>query len=528
MLVSQVLADFVGQIKANINTEVQMKTRDEGDLKRIETKYGTSYVQELVKSPVGSGMVQNSSWNRGRPYYVTFRPILHSVVRLGDDELEKYNKYNDMVDDLSYQLDQLEEIGKDVFDLRLELKLSLDKIKAGSFNMVEIYVEGLKPRIDKIWKELGKTPKKFERELVSATEIQESISAAQKESEKAKTAESAAGAGGGEKAKKLTVNDDVPPDKILNLCNGMLVIKLNALVDEIKSMKEADFQKHINPDKNDFADWIRDAYQNDKWADIADTILTKADYENFLTLLGQGKEKEFKVSTPRPKPYSSKNKGAQPAAAPAQAQPAAQTTAQPAAAKPAQPVAQAPAQKPAASQQPQTQPKPTPAQPAAKPAQPVAQAPAQKPAAPAQQQPAAKQPQPQPKPAPAQPAQPTQPNWQEINKYLQGKQQQEKITYLKDQLNKFPGDENILFTLAAAYHRINDLVNAELHYKKILDKNPENPKVLYYIGSVYNAQKKYNEALEVYKKVIQLQPDYPKVKEYIDSINKILAQPKVQ
>jgi DNA helicase HerA-like ATPase len=38
VLISQVLADFVGQIKANINTEVQMRTRDEGDLERIKTK----------------------------------------------------------------------------------------------------------------------------------------------------------------------------------------------------------------------------------------------------------------------------------------------------------------------------------------------------------------------------------------------------------------------------------------------------------------------------------------------------------
>ncbi|MFH1510209.1 MAG: DUF87 domain-containing protein, partial [Candidatus Woesearchaeota archaeon] len=45
MLISQVLADFVGQIKANINTEIQMKTRDEGDLARIETKFGKGLIQ---------------------------------------------------------------------------------------------------------------------------------------------------------------------------------------------------------------------------------------------------------------------------------------------------------------------------------------------------------------------------------------------------------------------------------------------------------------------------------------------------
>lgn len=302
MLVSQVLADFVGQIKANINTEIQMKTRDEGDLSRIETKYGKSYIQELVKAPVGSGMVQNSDWNRGKPYYITFRPILHSVVRLTDQELEQYNKYNAMVDDLSYQLDQLEAEGKDVFDLRLELKLSLDKIKAGAFNMVEIYLEGLKPRIDKMWKDLGKVPKTKGLDLVSEEELKSEIKAAKDESAKIqKPAEEVK-----EEKKALGLDDDVAPDKLLKLVNGTLVIKLRALVDEIKVLKESEFGQHVNETKNDFAVWIRTAIGNEKWADIADTIITKQDYVRFLELLYQGKEKEFKVSTPRQKPEDKK------------------------------------------------------------------------------------------------------------------------------------------------------------------------------------------------------------------------------
>ncbi|MCK5604049.1 DUF87 domain-containing protein [Candidatus Pacearchaeota archaeon] len=505
LLISQVLADFVGQIKANINTEVQMKTRDEGDLKRIETKYGTSYVQELVKSPVGSGMVQNSSWNRGRPYYVTFRPILHSVVRLADEELEKYNKYNEIVDDLSYQLDQLEkEHDKDVFDLRLELKLSLDKIKQGGFNMVEIYLEGLTPRIEKLWKELGKKPKKRKVELVSEAALKASIAAAQKESEKAKESE-AAGATKTE-AKKLSITDDVPPDMLLNLANGMLVNKLKNLIDEIKAMKEPDFKKQVNETKNDFSDWIRKAYKNDKWADIADTILAKADYIKFLELLEQGKEKTFKVTTPRAKPYSSKKEvvSAQPAVAKAQQKPIVQKPGQPAQkpTQPAKPLAQPVAQKLLQVQQP-------------KPVQ-GAQLKqlGQKPPA----QPVAAQPQ------PPQPAKPSPLNWENIKQTLSGKSSQEKIIYYKDLLQKNPDDTNVMFSLAGEYHRVNDLQNAELSYKKILEKNPDNPKVLYYLGSVYNAQKKFKEALDVYNKVIKLQPDYPKVKEYIDSINKIMSQ----
>ena len=40
VLISQVLTDFAASIKANINTEIQMRTRDERDLSRIQESYG--------------------------------------------------------------------------------------------------------------------------------------------------------------------------------------------------------------------------------------------------------------------------------------------------------------------------------------------------------------------------------------------------------------------------------------------------------------------------------------------------------
>jgi len=189
VLISQVLSDFVGEIKANINTLVQMKTRDEGDLERIKMQYGEEYIQSLIKSPVGSGMVQNSSWNRGKPYYVTFRPILHSVVRLTDEELDKYNHFNAIVEQLEFEFDQLEELKQDVFDLRLELKLSKDKIKSGNFNMVKIYLDGLTPRVEKLWEKLGKQPKKLEIKLLDTADMDAELAKAKAEKEKAKAQE---------------------------------------------------------------------------------------------------------------------------------------------------------------------------------------------------------------------------------------------------------------------------------------------------------------------------------------------------
>ena len=211
LLISQVLADFVGQIKANINTEVQMKTRDEGDLNRIKMKYGEEFIHGLVKAPVGSGMVQNSAWNRGLPYYVTFRPIIHSVVRLTDEELEKYNKYNDIVDDLDFQFEQLEQEGQDVFDFRLELKLAKDKIRSGNFNMVQIYLDGLTPRIEKLWGKLGKRPKKLERKLVSLDDMKKEMEAAKASREKA-DAEKKAEGGVEEKEEEAPKDEPIDPE----------------------------------------------------------------------------------------------------------------------------------------------------------------------------------------------------------------------------------------------------------------------------------------------------------------------------
>jgi len=186
VLISQVMNDFVGEIKANINTEVQTRTVEEGDLERIKTKYGEGFLKSLVKSEVGVAMFQNAEYNKGLPYFINFRPILHNTRRLSDEELEKYNQYNDQVEDLEYQIEQLEAEKVDIFDLNMELKLVKDKIMTGNFAVVDIYLEGLKPRIAKQWEKLGKKPKKKELELADISDIKKSIAKAKAEREKAK------------------------------------------------------------------------------------------------------------------------------------------------------------------------------------------------------------------------------------------------------------------------------------------------------------------------------------------------------
>ncbi len=291
MLISQVLADFVGQIKANINTEVQMRTRDEGDLDRIKTTYGEGVLQSLVKASVGSGMVQNAAYNKGRPYFTTFRPILHSVERLSDEEIAQYNDFNEKIDQINYELDQLEELKQDVFDLKLEVKLALDKVKAGNFNMVQIYLDGIEPRIKKFWDKLKKKPKKLEKQYVSEEDIKADVKKAQEERKEAEANEPK------EEGKKEEKSDpsekfkkDVNPDKILNLTNGMLVIKPSDLYAEIAAMKDADYEKHVNDKKNDFADWIKDAVGDAELAELLVQAENKEELLKYLDMRGKGEK----------------------------------------------------------------------------------------------------------------------------------------------------------------------------------------------------------------------------------------------
>jgi hypothetical protein len=292
MLISQTLSDFMGTIKANINTEIQMRTRDEGDLERIKQRYGDEVLRSLVKATVGTGLVENPAYNRGKPYFVAFKPLRHSVERLPDEEIEEYNKYNDLVDDLDYSLQQLEAEGIDVFDLKLELKLALDKVKSGNFNMVKIYFEGLTPRIDKLWEKQGKQPKHYEKKLVDTDAIKADVAKAQAEHDKAAAdAKATETAGAAATAKKeWGWKDNVPADKLLNLVNGMIVINLSSLFDEVTAMKDKDYDAQNADPKRNFADWILSVTGDQLFADNMRACKTKADAIKILELKRDGKK----------------------------------------------------------------------------------------------------------------------------------------------------------------------------------------------------------------------------------------------
>lgn len=301
MLVSQVLNDFMGEIKANISTEIQMRTRDEGDLGRIKTKYGETFLQSLVKASVGVGMFVNPAYNAGKPYFINFRPILHNTRRLSDEELEKYNQYNNLIDDIEYQIEQLEELKVDVFDLKMELKLIKDKVMTGNFSVVDIYAEGLKPRLEKSWQKLGKKPKKKQKKLADLSEIMKSVeeakAARKKFEENVKKQEATQ-----EQQKKTEESLDDKILKALTFDNGIMVSSLGELKDVLPNLDVEIFKLHVNDQKNDIAKWLEGLSPD--LAVKAKTKKTKQELIDLLKITDKKPEQEEKENQMKEKEES--------------------------------------------------------------------------------------------------------------------------------------------------------------------------------------------------------------------------------
>jgi len=175
VLISQVLSDFIGDIKANIGNEIQFRTRYGNDLERISTKYGGKYSKSVIRESVGIGMYVNAGYNKGMPYFVSFRPLKHNTFGLATDEINKYAKYNDLLDDIRWKILQLKQAKVDVFDIEIELKLIDEKLSQGNFNMVDLYLESLKPNFEKVLKKHRKKIKKKKIETFTPKELKEII-----------------------------------------------------------------------------------------------------------------------------------------------------------------------------------------------------------------------------------------------------------------------------------------------------------------------------------------------------------------
>ncbi len=155
MLVSQVTADFMGEIKANIGTEIQFRSKNESDLERLNLKYGPDYVSAVMRAKVGAGLVQNPDYNKGRPYFVAFRPLLHNLARLSDAELRTIREFDAKLDALAQKIGDFRNGGADTSDADVELELARTKNQLGHFDVVKVYAESLEQKVRELEKKYG-------------------------------------------------------------------------------------------------------------------------------------------------------------------------------------------------------------------------------------------------------------------------------------------------------------------------------------------------------------------------------------
>jgi uncharacterized membrane protein len=150
VMISQVISDFKEAIATNIGTEIQMRTKYKGDLKRVEDKYGKEYSVALPRLKVGTGMVQNSEYNKGRPYFVEFRPLLHSTDKVTDSQYAEMKKLEGVLFQIGTKLVAFKKAGKKIDDVKVEFDLARDKLKSGNTRMVKSYIESIIGKLKKM------------------------------------------------------------------------------------------------------------------------------------------------------------------------------------------------------------------------------------------------------------------------------------------------------------------------------------------------------------------------------------------
>ncbi len=147
IMASQVLSDFKEAIKGNVLTEIQLHTKSLGDLGRVEKKYGLEFAKQITKLEVGVGMMQNPRYNKGKPWFISFRPTLHSPHKIPDEDMKTYKEYAAILSEMESKIESMEKAGIDVFDLKTEFRLANEKLKKGRFRMAKIYIDSLKKHL---------------------------------------------------------------------------------------------------------------------------------------------------------------------------------------------------------------------------------------------------------------------------------------------------------------------------------------------------------------------------------------------
>ena len=146
-MISQVLADFKGAIKANVANEIQLRTKYNGDIQRIKQRYGPDYALRVSRLTVGAGLIQNPEYNDGKPWFIQFRPLLHDTGRLNNEELDIYMGIKKSLIAIESKVATMKAKGIDTYDIEVELNMAKTKLQKGAFKMSETYIQSLNARL---------------------------------------------------------------------------------------------------------------------------------------------------------------------------------------------------------------------------------------------------------------------------------------------------------------------------------------------------------------------------------------------
>ena len=118
----------------------------------MKTKYGAEYADRVTKLTIGTGLYQNAEYNDGKPWFVSFRPLLHSTFSLSEEEIKQFQGVLTQIENARKQLSDLKARGVDTYDVELELNIAHDKLKQGLLRMSQNYLESVNARIKSMTK----------------------------------------------------------------------------------------------------------------------------------------------------------------------------------------------------------------------------------------------------------------------------------------------------------------------------------------------------------------------------------------
>jgi len=81
---------------------------------------------------------------------------------------------------------------------------------------------------------------------------------------------------------KKGMTDSIPPEKYFVLHSGIYIRNIEELAHLLDSMSDGDYGFHVTESKNDFANWIKDVFNNPKLAEALSLLKDKKESQILL------------------------------------------------------------------------------------------------------------------------------------------------------------------------------------------------------------------------------------------------------